>query len=84
MTEAMPFLQKTILLSYDPRPFGRGIDRRWKPGIIKSTEGRCQQTGPLALLQEVTVKLGSFLGGYFFLWLTWMIRAMMFTIKIPS
>ena len=24
MTEAMPFLQKTILLSYDPRPFGRG------------------------------------------------------------
>ena len=22
MTEAMPFLQKTILLSYDPRPFG--------------------------------------------------------------
>ena len=25
MTEAMPFLQKTILLSYDPRPFRRGI-----------------------------------------------------------
>ena len=24
MTEAMPFLQKTILLSYDPRPFGAG------------------------------------------------------------
>lgn len=23
MTEAMPFLQKTILLSYDPRPFRR-------------------------------------------------------------
>lgn len=22
MTEAMPFLQKAILLSYDPRPFG--------------------------------------------------------------
>jgi len=22
MTEAMPFLQKTILLSYDPRPSG--------------------------------------------------------------
>lgn len=22
MTEAMPFLQKTILLSYDPRPLG--------------------------------------------------------------
>ena len=25
MTEAMPFLQKTILLSYDPRPFGGEI-----------------------------------------------------------
>ena len=25
MTEAMPFLQKTILLSYDPRPFVRGL-----------------------------------------------------------
>ncbi len=24
MTEAMPFLQKAILLSYDPLPFGRG------------------------------------------------------------
>ena len=28
MTEAMPFLQKTILLSYDPRPFRRGPFRR--------------------------------------------------------
>ena len=25
MTEAMPFLQKAILLSYDPRPFSRGV-----------------------------------------------------------
>ena len=25
MTEAMPFLQKKILLSYDPRPFVRGF-----------------------------------------------------------
>lgn len=25
MTKAMPFLQKTILLSYDPRPFGLEI-----------------------------------------------------------
>ena len=25
MTEAMPFLQKTILLSYDPRSFGLGF-----------------------------------------------------------
>ena len=25
MTEAMPFLQKTILLSYDPRSFAEGF-----------------------------------------------------------
>lgn len=25
MTEAMPFLQKAILLSYDPRPLHRGF-----------------------------------------------------------
>ena len=25
MTKAMPFLQKVILLSYDPRPFGEGF-----------------------------------------------------------
>lgn len=25
MTEAMPFLQKAILLSYDPRPFAGGL-----------------------------------------------------------
>ena len=25
MTEAMPFLQKTILLSYDPRPLPRAF-----------------------------------------------------------
>ena len=25
MTKAMPFLQKAILLSYDPRPFCRGL-----------------------------------------------------------
>lgn len=25
MTEAMPFLQKTILLSYDPLPLGAGV-----------------------------------------------------------
>ncbi len=25
MTKAMPFLQKAILLSYDPRPFVRGL-----------------------------------------------------------
>ena len=34
MTEAMPFLQKTILLSYDPRPFVRG-----RVFCIKKTTG---------------------------------------------
>ena len=33
MTEAMPFLQKTILLSYDPRPFARGIFFMTRTGI---------------------------------------------------
>ena len=34
MTKAMPFLQKVILLSYDPRPFGGGaffVQSRKKP-----------------------------------------------------
>ena len=30
MTEAMLFLQKTILLSYDPRPLKRESFYRWK------------------------------------------------------
>lgn len=30
MTEAMPFLQKVILLSYDPRPFAPGIFYRYR------------------------------------------------------
>ena len=29
MTEAMPFLQKAILLSYDPRPFAEGCFCGW-------------------------------------------------------
>ena len=32
MTEAMPFLQKAILLSYDPRPFAGGFLFRKKKG----------------------------------------------------
>ena len=32
MTEAMPFLQKAILLSYDPRPFVRGRFRMRESG----------------------------------------------------
>ena len=31
MTEAMPFLRKLILLSYDPRPWPRGFLRA--PGV---------------------------------------------------
>ena len=36
MTEAMPFLQKTILLSYDPRPLGVAVFSflRQKSGIF--------------------------------------------------
>ena len=30
MTEAMPFLQKAILLSYDPRPFAPAGQKVWK------------------------------------------------------
>ena len=55
MTEAMPFLQKTILLSYDPRPLFRGglfvlppprfgfvpPPRRWEQGRTTRPEGAC-------------------------------------------
>ena len=34
MTEAMPFLQKTILLSYDPRPFAGGYFLTWNPAAF--------------------------------------------------
>lgn len=37
MTEAMPFLQKAILLSYDPRPFERGLPYRLKRRIVNVT-----------------------------------------------
>lgn len=33
MTEAMPFLRKLILLSYDPRPFQGGIFAAQKAGF---------------------------------------------------
>ena len=41
MTEAMPFLQKTILLSYDPRPFGGGL-------LPAPCRGRGRAAGPAA------------------------------------
>ena len=34
MTEAMPFLQKAILLSYAPRSLCRGIFLRGKAGAV--------------------------------------------------
>ena len=37
MTEAMPFLQKAILLSYDPRPFCRGFGFFSFPGGFQSS-----------------------------------------------
>ena len=46
MTEAMPFLQKAILLSYDPRPLRRVRLPVWgllflrKPGKMHSSVGR--------------------------------------------
>ncbi len=41
MTKAMPFLQKAILLSYDPRRFGRGV---FLGGKNRRTCGRGPQT----------------------------------------
>ena len=41
MTEAMLFLQKTILLSYDPRPFGgvpEFIKKGHSPFLIKGLQ----------------------------------------------
>ena len=40
MTEAMPFLRKIILLSYDPRPFAGGY--------LLSLDGRIEQAVPSA------------------------------------
>ncbi len=34
MTEAMPFLRKIILLSYDPRPFGQGSFHNCKYSLL--------------------------------------------------
>ena len=39
MTEAMLFLQKTILLSYDPRPFGAGLFLLSKAVNLKLSAG---------------------------------------------
>jgi len=40
MTKAMPFLQKAILLSYDPRPLDRGVFvvyalRAWRCYLVR-------------------------------------------------
>lgn len=39
MTEAMPFLQKTILLSYDPRPLPRAFFLYWQPKTPPGSAG---------------------------------------------
>ena len=39
MTEAMPFLQKTILLSYDPRPLWQGAIYDQCRSCFKSSSG---------------------------------------------
>ena len=46
MTEAMPFLQKAILLSYDPRPFGVVIflERVTRLELATSTLARWRST----------------------------------------
>ena len=35
MTEAMPFLQKAILLSYDPRPLRAGAFWQYEKGVFQ-------------------------------------------------
>lgn len=40
MTKAMPFLQKAILLSYDPRRLGRGCFFIFGAGGANSTAAR--------------------------------------------
>ena len=51
MTEAMPFLQKTILLSYDPRAFVGGdffyfVCAARKPSIAAICMAVCSGAGP--------------------------------------
>ena len=40
MTEAMPFLQKAILLSYAPRSFVRGFHRKMPYYFFRRNSGR--------------------------------------------
>ena len=39
MTEAMPFLQKTILLSYDPRSLPGAFFLHWQPKTTSGSAG---------------------------------------------
>ena len=41
MTEAMPFLQKTILLSYDPRPSGGGALFQFQVDFFRRKRAYC-------------------------------------------
>ena len=70
MTEAMPFLQKAILLSYDPRPFGRGafliansLDFRYNEKKRGST-GRPEKLGGWGGVKEERLCLPSYSSRY--------------------
>lgn len=53
MTKAMPFLQKAILLSYDPRPFGRSVNC-----VGVNYTNKCNALGWILLCPSPAVKTG--------------------------
>ena len=61
MTKAMPFLQKVILLSYDPRPFKRGRIVLWSAAVFliqksPSALPRCMGKGRRGFLKFVALR----------------------------
>lgn len=50
MTKAMPFLQKVILLSYDPRLFARGIFNLTRTGIEQGGGAQHRNQSPSGAL----------------------------------
>ena len=50
MTKAMPFLQKAILLSYDPRRFARGIFFMTRTGIEQGGGAQHRNQSPSGAL----------------------------------
>ena len=66
MTEAMPFLQKTILLSYDPRSFIRGAVLfmetymgAWRRACARVRALSARQSSSLLLLLSISPVLAS-------------------------